>query len=212
MLNLTPSNILDGESLRGVIDSILNRAINPDKLLLNTLQVYSTTTIAYDEAVPRGSKIEARGKRGQLVGYEDSMYRVQIPSKYKVKRTLYCQFIEEGKLAEIPSTIEQEVETFDQTFEKNTIEPRGKLLTIPDSYTIETINSDTFSEEDENTITVLYNPTAQDEALNVVDSVTENGRLLDIRQDPASQDNEEPIDDRENNRIGMLDLPIDETL
>lgn len=114
------------------------------------------------------------------------MYRIQIPSKHKVKRTLYYQFIKEGKLAEIPSTIEQEVETFNQTFEKNTIEPKGKLLTIPDSYTIKTINLDIFSEEDENTITVLYNPTTQDEALNVVDSVTKNGRLLDIRQDPTS--------------------------
>lgn len=83
---------------------------------------------------------------------------------------------------------------------------------MPNSYTIETINPDTFSEEDENTITALYNPTTQDEALDVVDSVTKNGRLLDIGQDPTSQDNEELVDDRENNRIGILDLPIDKTL
>lgn len=83
---------------------------------------------------------------------------------------------------------------------------------MPDSYTIETINPDTFSEEDENTITALYNPTAQDEVLNAVDSVTENGRLLDIGQDPTSQDNEELVDDRENDRIGILNLLIDETL
>lgn len=82
------------------MDLALGRTINADKLLLNTLRAYRATTIVYDESVPRGSKMEPRGERGQLVGYEDSMYRVWIPSKHKVKRTPHCQFIESGELAE----------------------------------------------------------------------------------------------------------------
>lgn len=76
ILNLILSDTLRGDFLRRVVDSALGRAINLDKLLLNTLRAYGTTTIAYDKAMPRGSKIEARSKRGQLVGYEDSMYRI----------------------------------------------------------------------------------------------------------------------------------------
>lgn len=76
ILNLILSNTLRGDFLRRVIDSALGRAINPDKLLLNTLRAYGAITIAYDKAVPRGSKIEVRSKRGQLVGYEDSIYRI----------------------------------------------------------------------------------------------------------------------------------------
>lgn len=76
VLNLILSNALRGDFLRRVVDSVLGRAINPDKLLLNTLRAYGATTIAYDKAIPRGSKIEAYSERGQLVGYEDSMYRI----------------------------------------------------------------------------------------------------------------------------------------
>lgn len=104
VLNLTPSNTLRGDFLRYAIDLALSRTINANKLLLNTLRAYRATTIVYDESVLRGSKIELRGKRRQLVGYKDSMYRVQIPLKHKVKRTLYCQFIESGKLAELLQT------------------------------------------------------------------------------------------------------------
>lgn len=89
ILNLTPSDALGGDFLRYVIDTALGRSINAKKPLLNTLRAYGSTTVVYDEAVLYGAKIDARGERGQLVGYKDSMYRVQIPSKYKVKRTLY---------------------------------------------------------------------------------------------------------------------------
>lgn len=85
------------------MDTTLNRSINPNKPLLNTLRAYSTTTIVYDYTVPRGAKFQARGQRGQLVGYEDSMYRVWIALQHKVVRLPHCQFVESGDLAEIPN-------------------------------------------------------------------------------------------------------------
>lgn len=56
ILNLTPSNALNRDFLRHVVDVALNRAINPNKLLLNTLRAYGATTVVYDHLVPRGAK------------------------------------------------------------------------------------------------------------------------------------------------------------
>lgn len=114
ILNLTLSNAIRGDYLRYVVDSSLGRLINKDKLLLNTLRVYSVTAIVYDYLVLRGQKFDRRGQRGQLVSYEDSIYRIWILSIYKVVRLLYYQFVESGKLSEIPSTTANIVEEFDQ--------------------------------------------------------------------------------------------------
>lgn len=89
VLNLTLSDALNRDFLRHVANVALSRAVNPKKLLLNTLRAYSATTIVYNKAVLRGSKIELRGKRGQLVGYKDSIYRIWIALKHKVKRLPY---------------------------------------------------------------------------------------------------------------------------
>lgn len=56
ILNLTPSNALNRDFLRHVVDVALNRAINPNKPLLNTLRAYGATTIVYNYSVPRGTK------------------------------------------------------------------------------------------------------------------------------------------------------------
>lgn len=149
ILNLTPSNALDRDFLRHVVDVELSRAVNPKKPLLNTLRVYGAIAIVYNEAVLRGSKVEVRGERGQLVGYKDSVYRIWIALKHKVKRLPYCQFIKEGELAEIPSTVEPDKEDTTQQFEYNLVKPRGELLVIPNGYTIETVNPDMLDEDNE---------------------------------------------------------------
>lgn len=175
-----PSDVLGGNFLRYVIDTALGRSINAEKPLLNTLRAYGLTTVVYDEAVLRGAKIDTRGERGQLVGYKDSMYRVQIPSKYKVKRTLYCQFVEEGELTEILGIELEVIEEINQQFEPNIIEPRGKVLDIPDNYTIETVNPDTIDERNKHFTDELNDPIVQDDILDVVDSSTKEGGLLQL--------------------------------
>lgn len=90
MLNLILSDALEGDFLRYVMDIVLGRAINIKKPMLNTLRAYGATTIVYDYNVPCRSKFEGRGQRGQLVRYEDSIYRIWIASLYKVVRLLYC--------------------------------------------------------------------------------------------------------------------------
>lgn len=192
ILNLIPSNALDRDFLRHVVDVELSRAVNPKKLLLNILRAYSTTAIVYNEAVLRGSKVEARGERGQLVGYKDSVYRIQIASKHKVKRLPYCQFIKEGELAEIPSTVEPDKEDTTQQFEYNLVEPRGKSLVIPNGYTIETVNPDILDEDNESFTQVTEDAIAQDNALKAVVSATEEGGLPEVSYD-AEIDNDESL-------------------
>lgn len=178
ILNLTPSDALGGNFLRHVIDTALGRSINAKKPLLNTLRAYGSTTVVYDEAVLRGAKIDARGERGQLVRYKDSIYRVQIPSKHKVKRTLYCQFVEEGELTEILGIELEVTEEINQQFEPNIIEPRDKVLDMPDNYTIETVNPDTIDERNKHFTDEPNDPIAQDDVLDAVDSSTKEGGLL----------------------------------
>lgn len=125
ILNLTPSNALRGDFPRHALDIVLGRAINDDKPMLNTLRAYGATTIVYDYAVPRRSKFEQRGQRGQLVGYEDSMYRVWIALLHKVVRLPYCQFVKDSKLVEVPGTETDLAEEFDWQFEYNMIVQAG---------------------------------------------------------------------------------------
>lgn len=65
-----------------------------------------------------------------------------------------------------------------QQFEPNIIEPRDKVLDIPDNYTIETVNPDTIDERNEHFTDEPNDPTAQDDVLDVVDSSTKEGGLL----------------------------------
>lgn len=173
ILNLTPSNALRGDFPRHALDIALGRAINDDKPMLNTLRAYGTTTIVYDYTVPRRSKFEQRGQRRQLVGYEDSIYRVQIALLHKIVRLLYCQFVEDSKLAEVPGTETNLTEEFDQQFEYNIIiQARGKTLQVPVGYIVETIQDNTIV-EDESFITAATDPTAKNDALDAIDISTE---------------------------------------
>lgn len=210
VLNLTPSNALRGDFLRYAIDLALSRTINANKLLLNTLRVYRATTIVYDESVLRGSKIELRGKRRQLVGYKDSMYRVQIPLKHKVKRTLYCQFIESGKLAELLQTEPDIQEELVQQFKQNDVEPRGKLLEIPDSFTLETVNLETLIKEDKTIIPTEHTDNiVQEEALKAVETTTENAELPKLGRELVDT---ELLAGFEYNKPRLLEILVDETL
>lgn len=149
ILNLTPSTALDGNYLRYVADVALGRAINTKKPLLNNLRAYSATAIAFNYKVVRSSKFQSRRLRSQLVGYKDSMYRIWIPLEYKVIRTLYYQFIEDSKLAKLLNTELDITQDFEQNFEYNIIEPRGNLLTVPEGYTVEAINDDCLSDNEQ---------------------------------------------------------------
>lgn len=210
VLNLTPSNALRGDFLRHTIDLALSRTINANKLLLNTLRAYRATTIVYDESVLRGSKIEPRGERRQLVGYKDSMYRVWIPLKHKVKRTLYCQFIESGKLTELLQTEPDIQEEFVQQFEQNDVEPRGELLEIPDSFTLETVNLETLIKEDKTIMPTEHTDNiAQEEALKAVETTTENARLPELGRELVDT---ELLAGFEYNKPRLLEILVDETL
>lgn len=158
--------------------------------------------------------MDTRGERGQLVGYKDSIYRVQIPSKYKVKRTLYCQFVEEGELTEILGTEPEVIEEINQQFEPNIIEPRGKVLDIPDNYTIETVNPDTIDERNKHFTDELNDPIVQDDTLNVVDSSTKESGLLQLGQDARDlQDSDdEPVAGYKRIVPGALNELVDKTL
>lgn len=219
VLNLIPSNALDRDYLRHVIDSVLDRSVNIDKLLLNILQVYSATTIVYNHLIPRGEKFTGRGQRGQLVGYEDSMYRIQVPLEYKVIRLLYCQFVETGKLLEIPGTTANIVEEFDQQFEKNVIDSRDKALDIPVGYIVETVEEDSTSDGEDNFISATVDYTTERDVLQAVDEATELQNSLpkvsySYEEPEAIQDDDEetPLLGYEETRPGLLELPIDETL
>lgn len=217
ILNLILTDALDGNFLRHAIDIALSRAINPNKLLLNTLRVYRAITIAYDESVPRSAKIDVRGERRQLVGYEDSMYQVQIPSRHKIKRTLYCQFVESGKLVELLYSERELLEEFNQQFEYNTIEPRGKKLTIPKNFILEAVNPKILAEADESFVNILTakDTIAQKDALNTVVLTIEDGSLLELGQDTTTDinnSNNKILSGREPNVPSILDLLVDEIL
>lgn len=173
ILNLTLSDVLGGDYLRHVVDSSLGQLVNANKLLLNTLRAYRAIAIVYDYSVLRGQKFDRRGQRGQLVGYEDSIYRIWILLVYKVVRLLYCQFVESGKLSEIPGTTADITKEFNQQFEKNVIEARGKALDIPIGYTIETVEDDSLLEADDSYTAKVTNPTTEDNALQAVNDITE---------------------------------------
>lgn len=93
-----------------MIDEALGRPVNLDKPSLRNLYAYGAITFTYNNAIERGSKFVARGVKGQLVGYEDSIYRVWLPSQYKVIRTADCTFVEEGDLVQPIGTV---IETTD---------------------------------------------------------------------------------------------------
>lgn len=218
VLNLIPSNALDRDYLRYIIDSILGRSINTDKLLLNILRVYSATTIVYDYSIPRGEKFTGRGQRRQLVGYEDSIYRIQVLLEYKVIRLLYYQFVETGKLLEIPSTAANIVEEFDQQFEKNVIDSKGKALDIPIGYIVEIVEEDSTSDGEDNFTSVTVDYTTERDVLQAVDKATELLNSLPKvgynYEEPKVGYNydEAPLQGYEEIRPGLLELPIDETL
>lgn len=217
ILNLILIDALDGNFLRHTIDIVLSRVINPNKPLLNTLRAYRAITIAYDESVPRSAKIDVRGERRQLVGYEDSIYRVWIPLRHKIKRTLYCQFVKSGKLAELLYSERELLEEFNQQFEHNTIEPRGKKLTIPKNFTLKAVNPKTLAEADKSFVntSTAEDPTAQKDALNTVVLTIEDGSLLELRQDTTTDinnSNNKILSGREPNVPSILNLLVDETL
>lgn len=206
ILNLTPSEALGGDFPRNAVDTALGRTVNPAKPLLNTLRAYGATTIVYDEAVPRGSKMEPRGLRGQLVGYEDSMYRVWIPSQHKVKRTPHCQFVETGELAELPNTEPELPEEFEWHFEYNTIEPGGESLSTPNKLVMEMVDPDMLPEDDETFTPIQEDTLAQEDALNAVEAATEGDNLPELGQDARE------LSDDDDEHLGSLETPIDETL
>lgn len=138
------------------------------------------------------------------------MYRVQIPSKYKVKRTLYCQFIESGKLVELLQTEPDIQEEFVQQFEQNDVKPRGKLLEIPDSFTLEIVNLETLIEEDKTIMPTEYTDNiVQEEALEAVETTTENARLPKLGRELVDT---ELLAGFEYNKPRLLEILVDETL
>lgn len=179
--------------------------------MLNTLYAYGATTIVYDYNVPRRSKFKGRGQREQLVGYEDSIYRIQIASLYKVVRLPYCQFIETGELVEILGTATNQDEEYNQQFENIVVESRGKLLQVPKGYKIETIKDDGILEDYKNFVPASIDPTAERDTIDTIDTTI---RLIDsllvLGQD--APDNTEVLDGYKEARPSLLDLLVDETL
>lgn len=191
------------------MDSVLGRSINIDKLLLNILRAYSATTIVYDYSIPRGEKFTRRGQRGQLVSYEDSIYRIQVLLEHKVIRLLHCQFVEIGKLLEIPGTIANIAEEFDQQFEKNVIDSRDKALDIPVGYIVETVKEDSTSDGEDNFTSATVDYTTERDVLQAVDEATE---LQNSLPKVGYNYDEALLQGYEETRPGLLELPIDETL
>lgn len=207
ILNLTPSTALDGDYLRYVADIALRRAINPTKLLLNNLRAYSATAIVFDYNVVRGSKFQSRSLYSQLVGYKDSIYRIQIPSEHKVIRTLYCQFIEEGKLAKLLDTALDVIQDFEQNFEYNIVEPRGNLLSVPTGYTIKAVDNDCLSN---NKQSIPINRNVQNDALEAIEATLTLLLLPTIGYDTSS--NSELDEGYELVRPSLLEVPINKNL
>lgn len=98
------------------------------------------------------------------------MYRVQVPLLYKVVRSLYYQFVKDGKLVEILGTEASFAKELDQQFKYNVIEARGKPLEVPTSYTIKTVPNDSVYEINED---ITYDSIAESNALKAVDDTIE---------------------------------------
>lgn len=210
MLNLIPSDALGGDFLRHALDTSLNRSINIEKPLLNTLRAYRAFTVVYNYNTPRGAKFAERGSRRQLVGYKDSIYYIQLPVQYKVVRTLHCQFVESSDLSEIPDTLEDTTEALDdQNFESNIVQARGNLQNVPNNFTIEVVQLETLSEEAE-VYTYIDNPVVEANAVDKVDKITTVADLLEVGLDVGIED--EVLEGREPTTLGSLELPINETL
>lgn len=101
-----------------------------------------------------------------------------------------------------------------QQFEPNIIEPRGKVLDMPDNYTIETVNPDTIDERNEHFTDELNDPTAQDDILDVVEGSTKEGGLLQLGQDARDlQDSDdEPAAGYKRTVLGALNELVDKIL
>lgn len=137
------------------------------------------------------------------------MYRVQVPLVYKVIRSLYCQFVKDGKLAEILETKAILSKELDQQFEYNFVESRGKLLEVPPSYTIETAPNKSKHASDEYT---AYDPTAESNVLKAVQDTTELILgLLEVSYDAESNDDEPPTRYKAT-KPSLLKILIDKTL
>lgn len=198
LLNITPSQALHGKTPREMMDEALGRPVNPDKPSLRNLHAYGAITFTYNNAVERGSKFAARGVEGQLVGYEDSMYRVWLPSQHKVIRTADCTFVEEGDLVQPMGTVTETTDAEEWQFEDNTITQSGgdeldstlihTLETVPDDDTVET-------EEDESNA---------DSELEEVEGA--------LQPEPMPQIGRDIPPGREISIPGSLDVPIDKNL
>lgn len=144
------------------------------------------------------------------------MYRIQVLLEYKVIRLLHYQFVETGKLSEIPGTIANIAEEFDQQFEKNVIDSRGKTLDIPAGYIVETVEEDSTSDGEDNFTSATVDYTAERDVLQAVDKATELLNSLPKvgynYEEPKVGYNEAPLQGYEETRPGLLELPIDETL
>ena len=65
---------------------------------LGHLRVYGCKAVILDHAVKKGDKFSARGKVGQLVGYESTnIYRIWIPDLHRVVRSTNVSFDEETR-------------------------------------------------------------------------------------------------------------------
>lgn len=137
------------------------------------------------------------------------MYRVQVPLIHKVIRSLYCQFVEDGKLAEILGTKAIFSKELDQQFEYNIVESRGKLLEVPPSYTIKTAPNKSEYVSDEYT---ACDPTAESNVLKAVQDTTELILgLLEVGYDAESNDDEPPARYK-TTKPSLLEMLIDKTL
>lgn len=135
------------------------------------------------------------------------MYRIQIPSKHKVIRTLHCQFIEEGKLAKLLDTTLDVIQDFEQNFEYNIVEPRGNLLSVPTGYTIEAVNNDCLSNNEQST---PINGDVRNDALEATEAILILLLLPTIGYDTSS--NSELDEGYELVRPSLLEVPVNKNL
>lgn len=135
------------------------------------------------------------------------MYRIQIPSKHKVIRILYCQFIEEGKLAKLLDTALDVIQDFKQNFEYNIVEPRGNLLSVPTGYTIKAVNNDCLSNNEQS---IPIDRNAQNDALEAVEAILILLLLPTIGYDTSS--NSELDEGYELVRPSLLEVPVNKNL
>lgn len=138
------------------------------------------------------------------------MYRVQIALQHKVVRSLYCQFVEDGELAEILGTEDAASKEFNQQFEHSVVESRGKPLEIPASYTIETVQDDSTYKSDR-----IDNPdptAASDAVKAIIETTVQTQGLLEIGYDPVSDVDDKPPAGYETAKPSLLELLIDKIL